>query len=281
MTMKKKLAVSGIAGAMGLSLIAGGTWAAFNDIEATTGGVEAGTLKMDLSQIDGEPYTFNISDLKPGDKMTRQIQFNNSGSLAIKDVLMTIEDVGFEDYVPTEGEAGYGDAWADEADTDVLEYLDQFELKFMKIGLEGNDSNYPHTLIENVTLKDLYLASDSLYDKPSGDVNGARNTIINAISNPDRLADNRLVVSTIANEGWEGVPLVPSDNDQMKLVIEFVEDDSETYEDGTHKQNRFQGDSANIEVSFEARQWEGQGFDGDGSIDENKSTDTNRDGTVN
>ncbi|WP_411954126.1 TasA family protein [Alkalibacillus sp. S2W] len=281
MTIKKKLAVSGIAGAMGLSLIAGGTWAAFNDVEATTGSVEAGTLKMDLSEVDG-PYTFDVTDLKPGDEMTRYIQFDNNGSLAIKDVLMTIEDVDFTDYVPEEGEAGYGDTWTEYTDYSVLDYLDQFEVEFLQVGREGDNNNYPKDVFLNVSLKDLYLASDSLGDKveASGDISDARQTVANAVEDTSRLVDNRLKVSTTANKGWEGIPLDPSDEDQMGVKVKFVEN-GETYEDGTYKQNKFQGDSANIKLSFEARQWDGQEYDGDGYIDENERTDSNRDGTVN
>ncbi|MET3684202.1 spore coat-associated protein N [Alkalibacillus flavidus] len=277
MAMKKKLAMSGIAGAMGLSLIAGGTWAAFNDVEAATNSFQAGTLKMDLSEVDG-PYTFNITDLKPGDHMTRKIQFDNTGSLAIKDVLMTIEDVQFEDYVPEKGEPGFNDAWAEEAETDVLDYLDQFTVDLIRVGLEGNDSNYPTNVLLEASLKDLYLASDSLYGQPgnSTDVSAARQAILSAAPDNSRLVDDRLRVSTIANEGWEGIPLDPSDEDQVKITVSFNDDVEDTYEDGTYKQNKFQGDSADITVSFEARQWDGQEYDGDGYIDENERTDTNR-----
>ncbi|MDQ0158072.1 TasA family protein [Alkalibacillus salilacus] len=278
MAIKKKLTVSGIAGAMGLSLIAGGTWAAFNDVDATTGSVEAGTLKMDLSEDEG-PYTFDITDLKPGDHMTRYIQFDNNGSLAIKDVLMTIEDVEFTDYVPEQGDAGYGDTWTEDTDYSVLDYLDQFKVEFLQVGREGDNNNYPKDVFLNVSLKDLYLASDSLGNQvgTQSEIDDARLTLANAVDG-DRLVDNRLKVSTTANEGWEGIPVDPSDEDQMGVKVRFVKDD-ETYNDGTYKQNKFQGDSADITLSFEARQWDGQEYNGDGNIDENGRTDTNRDGS--
>lgn len=86
MSIKKKMGLGILAGALGVSLIGGGTWAAFNDVEKTDNKFYAGTL--DLVVGEGTTFDFNISNLKPGDHFTKQLVLNNNGSLDINQILV-------------------------------------------------------------------------------------------------------------------------------------------------------------------------------------------------
>ena len=85
MSMKKKLGMGIGAAALGLSLIGGGTFAFFNDVEASNNTFAAGTLDLTLN-----PQTIiDVNNIKPGDKMTRTFKLENTGSLDISKVLLT------------------------------------------------------------------------------------------------------------------------------------------------------------------------------------------------
>ncbi|MGM9954322.1 MAG: TasA family protein [Peribacillus sp.] len=84
MSMKKKLGMGIGAAALGLSLIGGGTFAFFNDVEASNNTFAAGTLDLAL-----DPVTIiDVKNIKPGDKMTRTFKLKNTGSLDISKVLL-------------------------------------------------------------------------------------------------------------------------------------------------------------------------------------------------
>lgn len=84
MSIKKKMSMGILAGALGVSLIGGGTWAAFNDVEEVNNTFAAGTLDL----VVGEATTmdFNISNLKPGDYFTKTLVLGNNGSLPINQI---------------------------------------------------------------------------------------------------------------------------------------------------------------------------------------------------
>jgi spore coat-associated protein N len=84
MSIKKKMGTGILAGALGLSLVGGGTWAAFNDVETTSNTFAAGTL--DLVVGDTSTMNFVISNLKPGDYFTKQLVLKNNGSLDINQI---------------------------------------------------------------------------------------------------------------------------------------------------------------------------------------------------
>ena len=84
MSIKKKLGMGVLTAALGLSLVGGGTFAAFNDIERIQNTFAAGTLDLSVN-----PTTvFDIDNLAPGDWMTRDFAIINGGSIEIKEVLM-------------------------------------------------------------------------------------------------------------------------------------------------------------------------------------------------
>ncbi|MFE8702110.1 TasA family protein [Cytobacillus sp. FJAT-54145] len=288
MSFKNKLVMGAMSATLGISLVAGGTWAAFNDIETNTGSMAAGELNLELAPLSADqPYEFLVSNLKPGDSMKRALEFKNTGTLAIKDVLMSIELVEFGDYAPTEaGMAGYGDTWAADHNTSALDFLDQFQVSVIQLGEPNATDTYPkNILLQNVSLKDFYLASDSV--DPSNNKFGATETEINQAkidvfnkvrSGYIKAGDDRLVVSTIDENGYYGIPVSPNDSDKLEIEIEFVKNDTAKYEDGTHEQNIYQGDSVDLKVAFEASQWDGQDVsDEDGEIESNKNANNGED----
>ncbi|MEH7342881.1 TasA family protein [Bacillus sp. JJ1532] len=84
MTIKKKLTLGIASATLGLSLVGGGTFAAFNDVETMNNTLKSGVLdlKVDPSVV------FNVSNLKPGDYMLRDFKIINIGTLDIEKVLM-------------------------------------------------------------------------------------------------------------------------------------------------------------------------------------------------
>ncbi|HJF33033.1 MAG TPA: CalY family protein [Sporosarcina psychrophila] len=97
MSIKKKLAMGIATGALAVSMIGGGTYAYFNDVETSVNTFAAGTLDLAVN-----PETIiSVDNLKPGDWMNRTFKLENNGSLDISKVLLTT------DY--TESVAGFGD----------------------------------------------------------------------------------------------------------------------------------------------------------------------------
>lgn len=85
MGIKQKLAMGIATGALAVSMIGGGTYAYFNDVETSTNTFAAGTLDLSL-----DPTTMiDLQDLKPGDWMPRYFELENKGSLDISKVLLT------------------------------------------------------------------------------------------------------------------------------------------------------------------------------------------------
>ena len=97
MNIKKKLAMGIVTGAMAVSLIGGGTYAYFNDVETSTNTFAAGTLDLAVNP----EQIINIANIKPGDWMYRTFKLENNGTLDISQILLTT------DY--TESVAGFGD----------------------------------------------------------------------------------------------------------------------------------------------------------------------------
>jgi spore coat-associated protein N len=87
MSLKKKLGLGLASAALGLSLIGGGTYAYFNDVETTNNTFAAGTLDLAVN-----PTTIiNVNNIKPGDIMPRTFKLENNGSLDISKVILTTD----------------------------------------------------------------------------------------------------------------------------------------------------------------------------------------------
>lgn len=87
MGLKKKLAMGIATGALAVSMIGGGTYAYFNDVETSTNTFAAGTLDLSLTPQE----IINVTNIKPGDWMNREFTLNNDGSLDISKILLGTE----------------------------------------------------------------------------------------------------------------------------------------------------------------------------------------------
>lgn len=98
--INKRVLVSIFALGIAVTLAGAGTWAAFQDTEASTGNIFAtGTLDMKLSN-DGSTYTDGVTatwtspaNFKPGDTFGNELRFTNVGSVNINHLYMYPEDL--------------------------------------------------------------------------------------------------------------------------------------------------------------------------------------------
>jgi spore coat-associated protein N len=89
MNIKKNLAMGIVTGALAVSMIGGGTFAYFNDVEVNNSSFAAGTLDINVAGNNAANAIIDVSNLKPGDKMLRTFKLNNTGSLDVSKVLLT------------------------------------------------------------------------------------------------------------------------------------------------------------------------------------------------
>ncbi|MFF2909353.1 TasA family protein [Paenibacillus sp. NPDC057934] len=84
MNIKKTLRLGVVSAALGLTLVGGGTFAYFSDTAQSSASFQNGTLSL-----DSDPSVIvDLTNLKPGDIITRDFQLKNSGSLDISQVLL-------------------------------------------------------------------------------------------------------------------------------------------------------------------------------------------------
>jgi spore coat-associated protein N len=84
MSLKKKLGLGVASAALGLSLVGGGTYAYFSDTAVTNNTFAAGTLDLAANPT----RIIDVDNLKPGDKIYREFELQNRGTLNIKNVVM-------------------------------------------------------------------------------------------------------------------------------------------------------------------------------------------------
>ncbi|MGY6209375.1 TasA family protein [Cytobacillus firmus] len=89
MSLKKKLGLGIASAALGISLVGGGTFAYFNDVEVNNSSFAAGTLDINVKGNDAANAIIDVTNIKPGDTMTRNFKLNNIGSLNVSKVLLT------------------------------------------------------------------------------------------------------------------------------------------------------------------------------------------------
>lgn len=135
MNIKKKLGMSVATAALGLSLVAGGTFAYFSDTETTENSFASGTLKLGLSPGDEENATFSFENLKPGDVREAEIHLTNEGTLNIKDVTLDTNITG---------------------DTDLASQI------LVTASSKGSDEIVSNVLLENLVEMEEKLLAESL-----------------------------------------------------------------------------------------------------------------------
>ncbi|MET3684203.1 spore coat-associated protein N [Alkalibacillus flavidus] len=123
MGFKSKLGVGVMSGVLGLSLIGGGTYAAFNDVEEVSNTFAAGTLDLEVGE--DSTFEFDISNLKPGDYVEKELILDNNGSLDINQIFTSVSADEWEDKdvldLNSEVSAGAGD-------NELIDFLSQFQL---------------------------------------------------------------------------------------------------------------------------------------------------------
>lgn len=254
MSIKKKLSLGVASAALGLALVGGGTWAAFNDVERLNHSFATGTLDLEIEDVklNGKkiPKTFELSNLKPGDQMVRAFKLKNKGTLAIREVLMNVSYYDFKNGV-NEFVSKHK-----QQDNNAEEFLDQFKVEILLTGAENpnaepRDNFYIIKPSDNKTLKDLVKMKD----------------INLAPANKD--------------EQWTGIPKIPDDYEIVIIAITMKDDKSKVTSgdaEGEYKQNKYQGDSIKLKMTFEATQWEGLDYNdtrNNGELEKNKKSNSN------
>ncbi|MBP1971189.1 spore coat-associated protein N [Virgibacillus natechei] len=87
LNIKHKLITSFVAGALGIILISGGTFAYFSDEIETTNNIQSGTLELGISDME-DGVLFEFDNKQPGDKFDYSFDLTNDGSLEIGDVTL-------------------------------------------------------------------------------------------------------------------------------------------------------------------------------------------------
>lgn len=133
MSIKQKLAMGILTGGLAISMIGGGTYAYFNDVEVNDSKFAAGTLDINVAGNDAANAIIDVTNIKPGDVMLRNFKLNNTGSLDVSKVILS-STYGVTD-------ANNNNAGAD--------FGDHIKVKF----LTNNDKRSP--VIYETTLSDL------------------------------------------------------------------------------------------------------------------------------
>lgn len=217
MSIKKKLGLGVASAALGLSLIGGGTWAAFNDIKTTNATFAAGTLSLGVSPATD---VFDIDELAPGDYMTRNFDIINQGSIEIKQVLMGISYV----VKNAAGDTITGN--------DAEDFANQFKVNFLTNDgspVRGGSLLGQGVPYDNKTLKQLK-------DSQTWDITNAFHGL--GLLDPN---DRKLAVS---------------DSDTMRMKITF-ENKTEKDANGLYLQNKYQGWTIVPTLTLEAVQRDG------------------------
>ncbi|WP_099361892.1 TasA family protein [Fredinandcohnia onubensis] len=228
MGIKKKLGLGVASAALGLSLVGGGTWAAFNDVEKMGGNnITAGVLDLG---INPDSELISLEKLVPGDTITRSFKVANNGNVDIKQVLLDINSSNWVDKTTKDGK-GAGNSKRD--------FLSQFEVTlFSSDGFP--DGSRGRDLLEGITGTGVddkgrtFISLADLEDQADGSYDITRGT---GLPNGNTDEDGK-------------------DFDKVYLTIEFVNKDLKDA-DGEQHQNKYQGEGADIEFVFEAIQRDG------------------------
>lgn len=268
MSIKKKLGLGVASGALGLAMIGGGTWAAFNDVENLDNSFKTGTLDLGLSAgAEGVQTNFKLANLKPGDEMVRTFKLSNKGSLAIKEVWMDVTQFNFLNGT-NEFVSKHGQTDNDLSDNSGLEFLDQFAVEILRTGVEGgNTPNEEFAIIEKgdgVTLKEL-ITGEGL---PVGAEYEMKDGKVSRIN---------LAPTGTSQAQWDGLPADPRDYEIVTMTISMIDDKAKVTDTASaayneYTQNKYQGDSIDLNFEFEATQWHGIIHEQNGFSEENKKS---------
>lgn len=221
MSIKKKLGLGVASAALGLSLVGGGTWAAFNDIETMSNSLAAGTLDLVIDQ----PATgsFKVSKLVPGDTIKREFEIQNNGNIDIDKVLLDTKANFVQGTKGADGNVPLNSSSDD--------YLKQFKVKVYTADGTNLLSNItgstpdPNSGVTFVSLYDFVKATEDADDFNITSTDGLNNKL-----------------SDFNNK----------DSDTITIELEFVNDLNKNA--GEYVQNKYMGNSVTLDFTFEATQ---------------------------
>lgn len=229
MTIKKKLGLGVASAALGLSLIGGGTFAAFNDTATINNHFASGTLDLNVEKMkDSMPINFDISNMKPRDSVEREFKLKNTGSLAIKEVFLNATAPVFKDKEVTKEE-----------------FLSQFEVNVFLVDQSTNRDSNKDSILENgatLTLKDLVSKNfkgkikKGFYEEGKG-INLAPVGVDN-----------------------HKPGLVSNASNSVVIEVKFI-DNEEKDSNGRYVQNKFMNKQIDFFFDLEATQWDGVKID--------------------
>ena len=140
MGIKRQLGIGILSATLGLTLVAGGTYAYFSDTEVTNNTFAAGTL--DLS---AEPTTIiDVDELKPGDSVVRDFELQNNGTLDIERV--TLET----DYTVTDAEGDNTEDFGEHIEVEFLYNADKLDEVIYQTTLSELKDMSPEAVNEHI-----------------------------------------------------------------------------------------------------------------------------------
>ncbi|WHZ01424.1 TasA family protein [Neobacillus sp. YX16] len=236
MSIKKKLGLGMASAALGLSLVGGGTFAYFNDVDTINNKLANGTLDLAIKVAEeGTPINFDLANLKPGDSVSRMFKLDADGSLAIQKVLMELNanPADFKDALGSQT----GDHNA------MKDFLKQFHVTVLRGQIEPDPNNNIQVFKQSEN-GDAIATTTTLYDLWEANPLNGSGSLATKIKAPfyDTATDTINLTPT-------GLPVTPDDKDGVQITIKF-------HDDGTN-QNRFQGDSAKFQFVLTATQYAG------------------------
>lgn len=239
MSIKKKLGLGVASAVLGVSLVGGGTWAAFNDTATINNHFASGTLDLEVGKNHpSHKINFDLANMKPGDNVERIFKLNNKGTIAIKEVLLGVTADNFVDDLASENGG----------ENSMADYLSQFVINFASV--DGESTRHEprnNVFIGEVTLADLVAGPTAYASKV--------NSIYLAKDGSQRINLAPLTVAP-GGEPERGIPVTPVDSDAVQIKITFKNDLTKT--DGkNYDQNKYQGDKVDFFFNLEATQWAG------------------------
>jgi spore coat-associated protein N len=228
MGIKKKLGLGMATAALGFSLVGGGTFAYFNDVDTINNKLASGVLDMKIGAKDSQPISFDLSNMKPGDSITRKFTLDAVGTLAIQDVFMALT-ANPSDFIDGHNvQTGNADALKD--------YLSQFRVTMFKGQINPQSGNSSWDPTGDIVSSGAVLTLRDLYEN---NLNGKISTTF--------YKDGKINLTPT------GLPVDPQDIDGVQMQITFNNENGD--------QNRFQGDAAKFQFVLTGTQYAGTSVD--------------------
>lgn len=157
MDIKKKLGMAAMSAVLGITLIAGGTFAYFSSTEVTNNTFATGTLDLSVN-----PSTIvEVDNLAPGDSIIRSFELVNNGTLDIEKV--TLET----DYTVHDAHNNNTEDFANHIEVEFLYNVDKLDEVIYRTTLAELKEMTPDAINEHIfypALGEKGLPVDSLDD---------------------------------------------------------------------------------------------------------------------